>query len=83
MLFHQPILLFFIIWICFVSSQVEEDASDSIQLTSDKISKIIASTREQDDDEHGKSTVESGESSLMSEIAENIQDLHRKYFPCA
>ena len=82
MLFHQPILLFFVIWICFVSSQVEEDASDSMQLTSDKISKISASTREQDDDEQGKFTVESDERSLMSEIAEDIQDLHRKYFPC-
>ena len=68
MLFHQPILLFFVIWICFVSSHVEEDASESMQLTSDKISK-------------SKSTVESDERSLMSEIAENIQDLHRKYFP--
>ena len=91
MLFHQPILLFYVIWICVVSSHVEEDASDSRQLnrrqlnrrqlTSDEISKIIASTREQDDDEHGKSTVESDERSLMSEIAENIQDLHRKYLP--
>ena len=69
MLFHQSILLFFVIWICFVSSHVEEDASESMQLTSDKISK-------------SKSTVESDERSLMSEIAENIQDLHRKYFPC-
>ena len=91
MLFHQPILLFYVIWICVVSSHVEEDASDSRQLnrrqlnrrqlTSDEISKIIASTREQDDDEHGKSTVESDERSLMSEIAENIKDLHRKYLP--
>ena len=68
MLFHQSILLFFVIWICFVSSHVEEDASESMQLTSDKISK-------------SKSTVESDERSLMSEIAENIQDLRRKYFP--
>ena len=82
MLFQQPIILFFVIWICFVSSHVQEDASDSRQLTSDKISKISTWTREQDDDEQGKFTVESDERSLMSEIAEDIQDLHRKYFPC-
>ena len=81
MLFHQPILLFLVIWICFGSSHVEEDASDSMQLISYKISKISTWSGEQDDDEHGKSTVESDERSLMSEIAENIQDLHRKYLP--
>ena len=49
----------------------EEDASDSRQLTSDEISKVSTWTKERDDGEHGKSTVESDDRSLMSEMAEN------------
>ena len=82
MLFHQPTLLSLVIWFCFVSSlEEEEDASDSRQLTSDEISIMSAWTKERDDGEHGKSTVESDDRSLASEIAENIQELHHKYFP--
>ena len=59
----------------------EEDASDSRQLTSDEISIMSTWTKDGDDGEHGKSTVESDDRSLMSEIRENIQELHRMYFP--
>ena len=58
----------------------EEDASDSRQLTSDEIGIMSTWTKELHDD-HGKSTVESDDRSLMSEIRENIQELHRMYFP--
>ena len=81
MLFHQPTLLSLVIWFCFVSSlEEEEDSSDSRQLTSDEIGILSTWTKEVHDD-HGKSTVESDDRSLMSEIAENIQELHHKYFP--
>ena len=82
MLFHQPILLSLIFWFCFVSSlEEEEDAGDSRQLTSDEISIMNTWTKELDDNEHVKLTVELDDRSLMSEIAENIQELHHKYFP--
>ena len=82
MLFHQLIFLSLVIWFCFVSSlEEEEDASDSRQLTSDEIGIMSTWTKERDDGDHGKSTVEADDRSLMSEIAENIQELHHKYFP--
>ena len=81
MLFHQPILLYFAIWFCLVSShEYKEDASDSRQLTSDEIGIVSTWTNEMDGNEHGKSTVESYRN-MMSEIDENIQYLQRKYLP--
>ena len=81
MLFHQPILLYFAIWFCLVSSHEDEEyASDSRQLTSDEISIISTWTNDMDGNEHGKSTVESYRN-MMTEIDENIQYLQRKYLP--
>ena len=77
MLFHQPILLYFAIWFCLVSSHEDEEGA---QLTSDEISIISTWTNEMDGNKHGKSTVESYRN-MMSEIDENIQYLQRKYLP--
>ena len=75
MLFHQLILLSFVIWLCLESShQKEEDTSDSRQLTSDDKSTNNPWTEKLDDDEYSKSTAESDDRSSMSEIAQNIQE---------